>query len=55
MNLNELVAASRITQSDPIGLLELKGGDMKYVTGFLAAIVLILTVSEACACNTHLE
>jgi hypothetical protein len=49
MNLNELVAASRITQSDPIGLLELKGGDMKYVTGFLAAIVLILTVSEACA------
>jgi hypothetical protein len=47
MNPNEPVAASRITQSDPIGLLEPKGGDMKYVTGFLAAIVLIVTVSEA--------
>jgi hypothetical protein len=47
MNLNELAAASRITQSDPIGLLEPKGWDMKYVTGFLAAAVLILTVSEA--------
>lgn len=47
MNLNELVATSRITQSDPIGLLQPKGGDMKYVMGFVAVIVLILTVSEA--------
>ena len=47
MNLNELVATSRITQSDTIDLLEPKGGDMKYVRGFLAVVILILTVSEA--------
>ena len=47
MNLNELVGASRITQRDPIDLLEPKGGDMKYVRGFLAVVILILTVSEA--------
>jgi hypothetical protein len=47
MNLNELAAASRITQGDPIGLLEPKGWDMKCLTGFVAAAVLILTVSEA--------
>lgn len=52
MNLNQGAAASRITQSDPIDLLEPKGRDMKYVTGkyvtgFLAAILLIVTVSEA--------
>jgi hypothetical protein len=45
--LNKLPAASRITQSDPIGLLEPKGGEMKSVTGFLAAILLALNVSEA--------
>jgi hypothetical protein len=42
-----LVAASRITQSDLIGLLEPKGGDMKRVTGFLAVILLILNVADA--------
>ena len=47
MNLNKLLAASRITQSDPIGLLEPQGGDMKGVTVFLAAVLLILNVSDA--------
>jgi len=38
--------ASRITQSDHIGLLEPQGWDMKCVTGFLAAVVLILGLTE---------
>jgi hypothetical protein len=47
MNLNKPVVASRITQSDPIGLLGPKGGDMKYVAGFLAAILLTINGSQA--------
>ena len=46
MKLNQQ-AASRITQTNPIGLPETTGGDMKSLTGFLAAILLVLNVAEA--------
>ena len=39
-NSNEAIAVSRITQNDQIGLLE-QGGDMKFVTGLLATILLL--------------
>ena len=39
-NSNEAIAVSRITQNDQIGLLE-QGGDMKFVTGSLATILLL--------------
>jgi hypothetical protein len=48
MKLNQQ-AASRITQADPIGLPETTGGDMKCLTGILAAILLVLNVAEASA------
>jgi hypothetical protein len=40
-------AASRITQSDPTRFARTKGGEMKYVTGLLAAILLTITASGA--------
>src|SRR4051794_16386673 len=48
MKLNQQ-AASRITQAGPIGLPETTGGDMKSLTGFLAAILLLLNAAEASA------
>jgi len=48
MNLNKnrrRLRASR--KNDPIGLLEPEGRDMKYVTGFFAAILLIVSTSSA--------
>lgn len=48
MKLNQQ-AASRITQADPVGLPEITDGDMKRLTGFLAAILLVLNAADATA------
>jgi hypothetical protein len=47
MNLNELVAARASRKAIQSVCTNPRGGNMKYVTGILAAIGLILTVSEA--------
>jgi hypothetical protein len=46
-NSNEAIAVSRITQNDQIGLLEPMGRDMKFVTGLLAAILLLAGVEAS--------
>jgi len=45
-NSNEAIAVSRITQNDQIGLLE-QGGDMKFVTGLLATILLLAGIGAS--------
>jgi hypothetical protein len=45
-NWNEAIAVSRITQNDQIGLLE-PGRDMKFVTGLLAAVLLLAGVGAS--------